>query len=123
MSKLNKSSLIGITKIHGTEKNLIKTIGKLVFGSKATLNAKEVTNNINKELSTSYSANFVRNVMKNDIKLTFKRVKSRPISIDLDRIYFIRWFFSIMLSKIVSDKVLLINIDESSIKLKNIIET
>ena len=116
MSKLNKSSLRGITKIHGTEKKiLIKTIGKLLFGSKATLNAKEVTNNINKELSTSYSANFVRNVMKNDMKLTFKKVKWRPISIDLDRIYFIRWFFSIIFSKVVSDKVLLINIDESSI--------
>ena len=65
MSKLNKSSLRGITKIHGTEKKiLIKTKGKLVFGSKATLNAKEVTNNINKEVSTSYSENFVKNLMK-----------------------------------------------------------
>ena len=53
--------------------------------------------------------------MKNELNLTYKNVKSRPISIDFAKIYLIRNLFAIKFSKVISDKTLLINIDESSI--------
>ena len=53
--------------------------------------------------------------MRNEANLTFKRVKSRPNSIDLKRVCSIRNLFAIKFSKVVSKDALLINIDESSI--------
>ena len=93
----------------------MKLINKCIRNFKSTLTAKEITNKVNDELNTSYSANIIRSIMKNDANLSFKRVKSRPNSIDLNRINSIRNLFSIKFAKIVTEKTLIINIDESSI--------
>ena len=90
-------------------------INKCIRNFKSTLTAKEIANKVNDELNTSYSVNIIRSIMKNDANLSFKRVKSRPNSIDLNRINSIRNLSSIKFAKIVTEKTLLINIDESSI--------
>ena len=99
----------------GKRETVVKLINKWIWNFKSTLTAKEITNKVNDELNTSYSANIIRSIMKNDVNLSFKRVKSRPNSIDLNRINSIRNLFSINFAKIVTEKTLLINIDESSI--------
>ena len=53
--------------------------------------------------------------MKNQKKMSFKRVKSRSTSVNLNKIKLIRSLFVIKLSKEITVKTLLINIDESSI--------
>ena len=89
-------------------------IKKCILNVRSTTTAKEVTDNVNGELNTSYSANFIRGLMKSKSNLSFKRVKSRPNYIDMDRVKFIRSLFSIKFAKIVTRKALLINVDESS---------
>ena len=70
---------------------------------------------INRTLNTFYSVSFIWKIMKNEANLSFKRVKSFPSNIDLKRLSSIRNFFDIKYSKIVTENILLINIDESSI--------
>ena len=53
--------------------------------------------------------------MKNQMKMSFKRVKSRPTSVNLNKIKLIRSLFAVKLSKEIIVKTLLINVDESSI--------
>ena len=124
LNKIKRSSLNllekwdkkNITKLScGKIETVVKLINKCIRNFKSTLAAKEITNKVNDELNTSYSANIIRSIMKNNANLSFKRVKSRPNSIDLNRINSIRNLFSIKFAKIVTEKTLLINIDESSI--------
>ena len=53
--------------------------------------------------------------MKSQAKLNFKRVKSRPWNIDIEKISWIRGLFAVKFSKQITKETLLINIDESSI--------
>ena len=49
------------------------------------------------------------------IGLSFKKVKPRPNNIDICRVKIIRKLFAFKLTKLISDKTLVINIDESSL--------
>ena len=53
--------------------------------------------------------------MKRKLQLSFKRVKSRPANINIQKINKIRSLFAIKLTKEISTDTLLINIDEHSI--------
>ena len=53
--------------------------------------------------------------MKNELNFTYKRIKSRPKNVNLDRLYRIRTLFSINFSQIMNLSTLHINIDETSI--------
>ena len=43
-----------------------------------TFTARFVTDYVNKKLNQEYSLQFVRKLMKEDAKITFKKVKPRP---------------------------------------------
>ena len=102
-------------KIYVQQKDeLISAIIQYITNTKYTSTAKEITSHVNKSLNTTYSVNFIRSQMKKSINLSFKRVKSRPYSINLDKIKSIRHLFAIKFSKIITKETLLINIDESS---------
>ena len=53
--------------------------------------------------------------MKKQIGLSFKKVKPRPNNIDICRVKIIRKLFVFKLTKLISYKTLVINIDESSL--------
>ena len=53
--------------------------------------------------------------MKNDLNLTYKRVKPRPNNVDFGKIKACRQLFAIEFSKLVEKSSLVINIDETSI--------
>ena len=53
--------------------------------------------------------------MKTKMKISFKKVKSRPTNIDLEKIDKIKSLFAVKLSKEITSNTLLINIDETSI--------
>ena len=53
--------------------------------------------------------------MKTLGNLSYKRVKTRPSNIEMNMIKLIRKLFALKFAKIVSSKVLVVNIDESSI--------
>ena len=103
-------------KIYGTKnQKLIKLIKEYVKENKYTFTAKEVTDFVNLKLNSEYSVSKIRCFMKRKLQLSFKRVKSRPTSINLHKINRIRSLFAVKLAKEISTDTLLINIDESSI--------
>ena len=115
-SHINQLKSRNIQKIYGQQKDeLISAIIQYITNTKYTSTAKEITSHVNKSLNTTYSVNFIRSQMKKSINLSFKRVKSRPYSINLNKIKSIRHLFAIKFSKIITKETLLINIDESSI--------
>ena len=52
--------------------------------------------------------------MKTQLNMSFKRVKSRPTNIDLNRINNVRSLFAVKFLKEIKENTLMINIDESS---------
>ena len=52
------------------------------------------------------------------MRLSYKRVKSRPNGVDLDRLNSIRSLFAIKFSRLIDRDTLLVNIDESCINRK-----
>ena len=53
--------------------------------------------------------------MKDQLMLRFKRIKQRPNNIDLYKVKLIKRLFALRFAKVVSEKTLIVNIDESSI--------
>ena len=112
----DKWKVRNITKIYGNQKKiLIKSIKEYVLNAKSRLTVLEVTSSINQKLNTSYQVNLIRMIMKNEANISFKRVKSRPRNIDLKKINSTWNLFAINFSKMILEKSLLTNIDESSI--------
>ena len=94
---------------------LIKLIGEFIFNVKHTVTAKEITNYINLILDTTYSVKFIRGFMKKKVNISYKKVKSRQISINMNKIKMIRNLFAVKFSQFILKDTLLINNDESSI--------
>ena len=79
------------------------------------MTAIEVADHLNGTLNQSYSVEAIRSIMKEKLKLSFKRVKSRSNSINFDKINSMRRLFSIKFPKFIDANTLVINIDEASI--------
>ena len=54
-------------------------------------------------------------MMKIELNLTYKRVKTRPNNVDFNKINASRQLFAIKISKLIKISSLVINIDETSI--------
>ena len=63
---------------------MLKTISEYVLNSKHTITAKEVAKYANTVLDSSYFIDKVRSIIIKELKLSFKRVKSRSNNIDLN---------------------------------------
>ena len=106
----------GFIKIYGSKKqNLWRIISDFVQNTNTTLIAREITEHVNTLMNTEYTVGFIRTFMKTHMRMSFKRVKSRPNNVNLLKIGSIRRLYAVKLSKSISRKSLLINIDESSI--------
>ena len=53
--------------------------------------------------------------MKDQLMLRFKKIKQRPNNIGLYKVKLKRRLFALRFAKVVSEKTLIVNIDESSI--------
>ena len=80
-----------------------------------TFSAANVTEYVNKEIKETYYVQFVRAFMKEEAKLTFKKVKQRPSSVNFAKIKESRKLFASKLGKLLTWETLVIYIDESSI--------
>ena len=78
-------------------------------------NSIEITNHINSKLNKNYKPCFIRKLMKNELDLTFKKVKPRPNNVNFDILKASRQSFAVKYSQIISSDTLIINIDETSI--------
>ena len=57
----------------------------------------------------------IREIMKKELRLTFKKWLSRPNNVDFDRLKVLRWMFSVKFATILKDNPLICNIDEWTI--------
>ena len=57
----------------------------------------------------------IRQIMKIDLNLTYKRIKQMPNNVDFNKINTSKQLFAIKFSKLVKISSLVINIDETSI--------
>ena len=130
ISKIKRQSWQEITA--GPHKNYAKVFGTDKYGLSCeilsylkeweyTLSAKDVAEKVSANLHQTYSVAFIREFMKNELKLTYKRVKPRPNNIDFSKIRSARVLFAVKFTQAVTTETLVINIDESSINrnLKN----
>ena len=98
--EINQIKIRHFVKIYGSQ--LLKLFNWLqcyAKNKKSTFTAKEATNFVNSKLNTEYSVITVRKFMKTKMKMSFKRVKSRPTNINLEKIDKIRSLFAVKLSK------------------------
>ena len=118
-SELNKQNSRKVTKISNWQRQvIINAIKEHLKTKKHTLNAKEITKYLNNSLNLAYSASFIRTIMKSQMRLSYKRVKSRPNGVYLNRLNNIRSWFAIKFSRLIDRDTLLVNIDESYINRK-----
>ena len=94
----------------------IKLVKVYVNNVKNTEIVKEITKHINQKLNSSDSVESIRVLMKRDTKWVIKgRNKKKQIMLILERIKLLVSCFIIKFFLIIPNKILLINIDESSI--------
>ena len=63
-------------------------------------------------MNAEYSVNLIRKFLKTQLNMSFKRVKSRPNNVSLQKIHMIRRLYAVKLSKSISNNTLLVNIDD-----------
>ena len=116
IEEINHLKTRKINSIYWTKKEITLNLIKNFYQSKHTsTTAKEITAYINKTLKINYEVNFIRKFMKQQANLSYKRIKPRPNKINLERVKIIRKLFAYKFTKLVSNKTLIVNIDESSI--------
>ena len=96
--------------------NIIKELYyKYYEANSFAFNAEYVANFVNNSLNKDYPTYFIRDFMKTHANFSFKQVKPRPSSMDLEKLKFVRLLFKVEFLKQVTSDTLIINIDESSI--------
>ena len=86
-----------------------------MFNAKHTIAEKEIIEHLNMGLKAFYSVDKIRSLMKIELKLSFKRVKSRSNNVDLDQLKSIGYFFAIRFTQIIDKNTSIVNIHEASI--------
>ena len=105
-----------LIKINGIEMNsVIEELKCFITNVDYAFNSIEITNHINSKLNKNYKPCFIRKLMKNELDLTFKKVKPRPNNVNFDILKASRQLFAVKYSQIISSDTLVINIDETSI--------
>ena len=117
--EINEDNMITekqIIKVYGNNKaKLLKTISNLILTCDHTLTVKEIASYWNTKLTMNYSVNLIRNFIKNFANFSFKRVKSRPSNIDLNKVQSWWKLFAFRFAQEITTKTLIINVDESGI--------
>ena len=78
-------------------------------------NANDVYNHVHINLGMNLLIHKIRNILRENFHLSYKRISSRPCFIDISRLKRARMLFSIRLLSTINQSILLINIDETLI--------
>ena len=79
------------------------------------LNANDVYNHVQINLGINLPIHKIRNILRENFHLSYKRINSRLCFIDLRRLKLARMLFSIRLLSTINQSILLININETLI--------
>ena len=115
-NQINQGPSKNFNSITDKEKEkLLKELQDMILNTDFPFNSVQATELINKKLQTSYNSALIRKLLKEELNWSFKKVKQRPIQVDLNRVRAMRQLFSVKFWQKVTADTLLINIDETSI--------
>ena len=115
-NQINQGSSKNFNSITDKEKEkLLKELQDMILNTDYPFNSVQATELINKKLQTSYNSVLIRKLLKEELNWSLKKVKQRPIQVDLNRVRAMRQLFSVKFWQKVTADTLLINIDETSI--------
>ena len=97
---------------------LTRNICKFYESTNTPFTVLDIQNRLKANSNLNVSKDFVRKLMKNNCKLSYTRCKSRPNTIDLNKVKVSRCLFAIKFSQVIDSSTLIINVDESSINRK-----
>ena len=104
------------TKLYGEDKCiLLNKISEFIKNQEYTFTSNDVARYVNSALNSSYSSTIIRKLMKDELNLSYKKIKSRPNNVDFSKIRSARILFAIKFAKFINKNTLILNLDESSI--------
>ena len=101
---------------YGLEKQtIIQCITNFDQNRSTPNNVKDVQSYVYHKIGKFYSYKIVREIMKKDVHLTFKRCKPRPNSVNLKKLALWRILYWVKFIKNIDNETLIANVDESTI--------
>ena len=100
---------------HPTRQDDVKNwIKEYICDQRGGVTAKKIRDHVIYTLGKVISLHKIRRYWKQNLKLSFKKGWPRPTNIDSNRVLLLRILYTIRLVKTLNDKILIINVDESS---------
>ena len=98
MKKLIEQNPKTLFKIYGTKEwKLTEWLKSNINNNTVTFTPREETIFVNSKLNTEYSVTNIRNFMKDRMNMSYKRVKSKPSNINIQKIDKTRSLFAVKL--------------------------
>ena len=91
-----------------------KAINNLSASKTTAFTVKDIKRELDTKFNSNYSEVLIRRYLKNDLKMSYRKSTIKPSNVDLSKLRIISTIFWYRISKIIDEKVLLVNIDESS---------
>ena len=113
VDQLNLFPLRSFQNVNSKSSEIIEQeIVRFYNKTKTPFTSKDVQKHLSENLNNVPPLNKIVNIMRNDLKLTYKKCLSRPNSIDLERIKLLRFLFSVNFASYLNQNTLIWNIDE-----------
>ena len=77
------------------KQKLLRALQEIVINSIYPINAIQATKLLNDKLKAWYKPNLIRKLLKLELNCSFKKVKPRPSSINIDKIFAVRQLFAV----------------------------
>ena len=110
---INRPSLRSFEKLYLSQRSNIIEIIKQYYEEMLTeFTSSDIQKHLLDKYQIVWSLRQIRNIMKNDLNLTYKKWASRPNNVDLNRVKALRLMFWVEFSKALKSETLILNIDE-----------
>ena len=113
------SDILSKPSLRNFEKPSIMKRDQMIFAIKkyyeeieSEFTSSDVQKHLFEHLNISCSLRLIRDIMKNDLNLSFKKCATRPNNVNLNRVKTLRSMYWIQFSELLQNNTLVINIDE-----------
>ena len=99
-------------KFYGEDKYiLLNKISQFIKNREYIFISNDVYHYVNLALNSSYSSTIIRKLMKNELNLSYKKIKSRPNNVEFSKIQSERILFAIKFAKVINKNTLILNLE------------
>ena len=92
-----------------------KEVASYILSREEPFRSHDVWTRIQNLCNVEIKAKIMTKYMKTQLGLSFKRITSRPLNLDVERQHYVKVLFAVALTKRIKDAKLLINVDESTL--------